>query len=57
MNKALIEEALLLAMQYVRYVQGANPDLHVEANGSPSVVNLLQRALDEIQPDYVKRKP
>lgn len=57
MNKALVEEALLMAMAYIRYVQGFNPTLHGEANGTPPIDTIVQRAIIEVQPDYMKGKP
>lgn len=40
-----VQEALQLAVTYIRYVQSVNPTLHKEADGSPSVLNAVKEAL------------
>src|SRR5579875_1024795 len=44
-----VEEALFLALGYIRCVQDRNPGLHTEANGSPAIDRHVVAALTRLQ--------
>lgn len=39
------DEALLLAASYIQYVKARDPDLHREANGTPSIEQMVAKAV------------